>query len=134
MLCGNTAHLSTYECLCSLHPAVVKLRKWKRARTTEPKVFITQSLLLRFVQPRLRDRHTQRQVCLSAQQCGLKERAWGAGFRLIRSRPSPSAKAAGCLHLEMVRQALPGHLTWLSPLLATGGEPIIILKVSVDAQ
>lgn len=76
-----------------------------RARTTEPKAFITQSLLLRFAQPCLRDRHTQRQVCLSAQQCGLKERPWRAEFRLIRSMPSPSAKVSGCLHLEAVRQA-----------------------------
>lgn len=100
MLHGNAAHLLLTNA-CS--GEVEKMEQ--RTRTTEPKVFITQSLLLRFAQPCLRVRHTQRQVCLSAQQCGLKERPRRTEFRLIRSMPSPSAKAAGCLHLEAVRQA-----------------------------
>lgn len=47
--------------------------------------------------------------------------------------PSPSAKAAGCLHLEAVIQA-----AWAFDLaqatIGNRAELIVVLKVSVDAQ
>lgn len=49
--------------------------------------------------------------------------------------PSPSAKAAGCLHLEAVRQAAWAFdLAQLTVGKGGGGEQIIALKVSMDAQ